>query len=94
MRRPPDASGQHKDELSKRRKVIDALDLRIAPLLAARFRAAASLRGLKPRIKDTGREAHVLARAKAAARGRRLRAALGAAYTEIMRQSRRLQRAE
>jgi chorismate mutase len=77
--------------VEKKRKRIDALDARLAPLLAARLRAAASLKGLKKKVRDTAREAEVLARAAALVKDGKLRPAALSVYREIIRQSRLLQ---
>jgi chorismate mutase len=80
-----------KDPLKEKRKRIDELDRRIARLLTGRFRAAASLRGLKKTVRDQARESVVLKRAVSAAKTPRFRAALLSVYREVIKQSRRLQ---
>ncbi len=55
------------DKLAAARAKIDALDRRIAALLARRFALAVPLAALKRRVKDPARERAVLANAAAAA---------------------------
>lgn len=79
------------DKLAAARAKIDLLDGRIAALLARRFALAVSLKGLKKRITDKARERRVLANARRAA-GKKLYAPGAAAvFTEIIRQSKKLQ---
>ena len=79
------------DKLAAARAKIDLLDRRIAALLARRFALAAPLRGLKKNATDKAREKKVLANAKLAA-GRKIYAAGAAAvFSEIIRQSKKLQ---
>ena len=69
------------------------MDARLAVLLAERLAAAASLAGLKMKVRDPAREAAVLKRAAALIKDRKLRPAVLAIYREIIKQSRRLQKA-
>ncbi len=78
-------------KLEAARARIDALDRRIAVLLARRFDITAPLGALKAAVRDSGRERRVLAAAARAA-GRRRAPAVKAVFLEILRQSRRLQR--
>ena len=82
-----------KNPLEEKRKKIDVMDARLAVLLAERLAAAASLAGLKKKIRDPAREAAVLKRAAALIKDRKLRPAVLAIYREIIKQSRRLQKA-
>ncbi len=79
-----------KDELAAARAAIDAVDRRIAVLLARRFRLTGPLRLLKKKPTDHARERAVLFHAAAAAGGRYGPAAR-AVFREIIRQSKRLQ---
>jgi len=79
------------DKLASARKKIDALDRRLAALLARRFAIAASLKGLKKKTADKAREKIVLANARRSAGKRIYAAAAAAVFTEIIRQSKKLQ---
>ncbi|MHB0995949.1 MAG: chorismate mutase [Elusimicrobiales bacterium] len=79
------------DELAAARRKIDALDLRIAALLARRFAAAAPLRRLKGKAADPARERRVLANARRAAGKTTYAAGVSAVFSEIVRQTKRLQ---
>lgn len=80
------------DELRAARAKIDALDGRIAALLARRFALAAPLARLKKKSSDPAREKRVLANARRNA-GRGIYASGAAAvFKEIIKQSRKLQR--
>ena len=78
--------------LGEKRGEIDAIDARLAGLLAERFSVAASLAGLKKKVRDPAREASVLKRATGLVKDRKLRSAVLAVYREIIKQSRRLQK--
>ena len=78
--------------LEKRRKKIDALDSRLAGLLAERFSVVLSLAGLKKKVRDPRREAAVLKHAAASVKDKKLRPAVTAVYGEIIRQGRLLQK--
>jgi chorismate mutase len=80
------------NSLAKKRKKIDALDARLAGLLAERFSVVMSLAGLKKKIRDPRREAAVLKRAAGLVKDKKLRPAVTAVYGEIIRQSRLLQK--
>jgi len=78
-------------KLSAARLTIDTLDRRIAALLTRRFALAVRLRGLKKKITDRTRERQVLANAEAS--GKKIYApAVRAIFTEIIKQSKRLQK--
>lgn len=78
------------DKLAAARVKIDSLDRRIAGLLSRRFTLAAPLAAFKKRISDPARERSVLANAAAA--GRKAHApAVRAVFSEIIRQSKKLQ---
>ena len=78
------------DKLSAARLKIDSLDRRLAALLSRRFALAAPLKALKKKIADPARERRVLANASAA--GEKIYApSTRAVFTEIIRQSRKLQ---
>lgn len=79
------------DELAAARRKIDALDRRLAALLARRFAAAAPLRRLKGRAADPARERRVLANARRAAGRKAYAAGVAAVFAEIIRQTRKLQ---
>ncbi len=79
--------------LEKTRKKIDAVDSRLAPLLAARFGLVRPLAGLKKSVRDPAREAAVLKHAGALVKTGELRTAVAAVYKEIFRQGRRIQNA-
>ena len=79
------------DRLAAARAKIDSLDRRLAALLGRRFALAASLSGLKKKIKDGPREKRVLANARRNAPKAAFRAGMTAVFTEIIRQSRKLQ---
>ncbi len=78
------------NQLSAARSKIDSLDRRIAALLARRLALAVPLRGLKRRLTDRAREKLVLANAASAA-GKIYAPAARAVFTEIIRQSKKLQ---
>jgi len=79
------------DKLKSARLKIDVLDRRIAALLARRFALVVPLKSLKKHITDRPRERQVLANAAAA--GEKIYApATRAVFTEIIRQSKKLQR--
>ena len=78
--------------LGEKRKKIDALDGRLAGLLAERFAVARSLAGLKKKVRDLRREAAVLRRAAASVKDKKLRPAVAAVYRELIRQSMLLQK--
>ncbi len=77
--------------LLEKRRQIDALDTKLAGLLAERLSLAASMAGLKKRVRDPKREALVLERVAAPIRDRALRAAVRKIYRELMKQGRLLQ---
>jgi len=79
--------------LEEKRKEVDRIDGRLAVLLAERLSIAASMAGLKKRLRDSAREAAVLKRAAGLVKDRKLRPAVMAVYREIIRQGLRLQRA-
>ncbi len=79
--------------LEEKRKEVDRIDGRLAVLLAERLAIAASMAGLKKRLRDSAREAAVLKRAAGLVKDRKLRPAVMAVYREIIRQGLRLQRA-
>lgn len=79
------------DKLAAARAKIDLLDRRIAALLARRFALAVSLKGLKKTITDRAREKRVLANARRAAGKKSYAAGAGAVFSEIIRQSKKLQ---
>lgn len=78
------------DKLSAARLKIDSLDRRLAALLARRFALAVPLRGLKKKLTDRAREKRVLANAAGAA-GKLYAPSARAVFTEIIRQSKKLQ---
>lgn len=80
------------DELRAARAKIDALDKRIAALLARRFALAAPLARLKKKASDPARERRVLANARRNSGGKRYAPAAAAVFKEIIRQSKGLQR--
>jgi chorismate mutase len=77
--------------LAAGRKKIDAIDARLARLLADRLAVARSLAAFKNTIRDPRREAVVIRRAAKAASGGELRLAVAAIFREIIRQGLRLQ---
>lgn len=79
-----------KDKLAASRARLDALDRKIAALLARRFKLAGPLRALKGRASDPARERRVLANAARAA-GVRYSAAARHVFSEIIRQTKKLQ---
>ncbi len=79
--------------LEAKRKQIDALDAKLSGLLAERLSLAASMAGLKNKVRDPKREALVLERVAARVRGTALRAAVLAIYRELIKQGRLLQAA-
>ena len=78
--------------MEEKRKAIDALDARLAGLMAERFSVVLSLAGLKKKIRDPKREASVLKHAAASVKDKKLRPAVTAVYRAIIRQSRLLQK--
>ena len=78
--------------LEEKRKKIDALDARLAVLLAKRFSVVRSLAELKKKVRDPLREAAVLKRAAGLIKDPTLRPAVMAVYRELIRQSRLLQK--
>ncbi len=78
--------------LEEKRRTIDALDARLAGLMAERFSVVLSLAGLKKKVRDPRREAAVLKHAAAAVKEKKLRPAVTAVYRELIRQSRLLQK--
>ena len=78
--------------MEEKRKAIDALDVRLAGLMAERFSVVRSLAGLKKKVRDPRREAAVLKRAAARVKDKKLRPAVTAVYRELIRQSRLLQK--
>ena len=79
-----------KAKLEAVRLKIDVLDRRIAALLARRFALAAPLGDLKKKLTDRARERQVLAKAAAAA-GKIYAPSAKAVFTEIIKQSKKLQ---
>lgn len=79
------------DKLKSARLKIDVLDRRIAALLARRFALVIPLRELKEKITDRPRERQVLSNSAAAA-GKTYAPATRAVFTEIIRQSKKLQK--
>ena len=81
------------DRLRNLRGKIDALDRRVAGLLARRFTlgVAISREGLKKRPVDAAREKRVLANAASAAGKPAYRRAVRAVYAEVIRQTKKLQ---
>lgn len=82
-----------KNPLEEKRKKIDALDTRLAGLLAERFSIVASLAGLKKKVRDPARETTVLKHAAGLVKDRKLRPAVLAVYRELIKRGRRLQSA-
>ena len=82
-----------RNPLEGKRKKIDAIDARLAGLLAERLSVAASLAGLKKKVRDPKREAVVLKHAAGLVKDRKLRPAVLAVYRELIKQGRRLQTA-
>lgn len=79
------------DKLAAARARIDALDKKLAALLARRFALAAPLRSLKGRASDRARERQVIRNARHNAGEPAFRAAAAAVFSEIIRQSKKLQ---
>jgi len=79
------------DKLKSARSKIDFLDRRIAALLARRFALAVPLKALKKKTTDSAREKQVLSNAAAAA-GEVYAPAAKAIFTEIIKQSKKLQK--
>ncbi|MDA8132355.1 MAG: chorismate mutase [Elusimicrobia bacterium] len=82
-----------RDPLVSARRKIDALDRRIAGLLARRWDLAVPLRALKAKAADRARERRVLANAGAAA-GRRYSGSAKAVFACIIGQTKKLQAAK
>ena len=79
--------------LREKRRQIDAVDVKLSVLLAERLSLAASLAGLKKKVRDPRREALILERAAGRIGDRALRAAVLAVYRELLKQGRSLQSA-
>lgn len=79
------------DQLQAIRDRIDRLDRQVADLLARRFALAMSLRRLKLKTADPVREKIVLANAAACSDRPALSKALRGIFSEIIRQSKKLQ---
>ncbi|MFA6028495.1 MAG: chorismate mutase [Elusimicrobiota bacterium] len=80
-------------ELQTLRRGIDALDRRIAPLLARRFALAVRTAAFKRALRDAARERAVLRGVLSSSRARGASArALAAVYRELFRRSLLLQR--
>ena len=81
-------------QLLELRGKIDTLDRRIAGLLARRFALAAAITrtGLKKKLTDAAREKRVLANAAAAAGAPAFGRAARAIFTEIIRQTKKIQK--
>lgn len=79
------------DQLQAIRGRIDRLDRRVAGLLARRFALSLPLRRLKQKNSDQAREKRVLANAAACSDRPIVRKALRAIFSEIIRQSKKLQ---
>lgn len=79
------------DKLAAAREKIDLLDRRIAALLARRFALAVSTRPLKKKVTDKAREKKVLANARRSAGKKIYAAGAAAVFSEIIKQSRKLQ---
>ena len=77
--------------LARKRAKIDALDSRLAVLLAGRFAVVRSLSGLKRTVRDPKREKEVLSRVRGLVKDRTLKQAVSAVYKEIIKQARRIQ---
>ncbi len=77
--------------LASARKKIDALDARIAALLARRFEIASGLGAFKDKVADGARERAVLAAVSRAA-GRRYAADVRAVFAGVISRSKKLQR--
>ncbi|MEI7527689.1 MAG: chorismate mutase [Elusimicrobiota bacterium] len=76
------------------RKKIDALDRRVAGLLARRFALALVItrKGLKKKFTDPARERRVLGNAAAAAGCPEFGRAARAVFTEVIRQTKKIQK--
>jgi len=79
------------DKLAAARARIDLLDRRIAALLSRRFALAVSLKGLKKNVTDRAREKRVLANACRAAGKKIYAPGAAAVFSEIIKQSKKLQ---
>ncbi|HAT73106.1 MAG TPA: hypothetical protein DCS63_09850 [Elusimicrobia bacterium] len=79
------------DKLSAARAKIDVLDKKLAVLLARRFTLAAPLKELKNRATDLARERQVIRNARHNAGKPAFRAGAAAVFSEIIRQSKKLQ---
>ena len=79
--------------LKDKRKKIDAIDSLLAGMLAERLSVAASMTGLKKKVRDSAREASVLRRVASLVKNRELRPAVLAVYRELIKQGRSLQQA-
>jgi len=82
-----------RDPLKDKRNKIDAIDNLLAGLLAERLSVAASMTGLKKKVRDSARETSVLRHAAGLVKNRELRPAVLAVYRELIKQGRRLQQA-
>ena len=82
------------DRLQELRKKIDGLDARVAGLLARRFKLARAItrEGLKKKPVDPAREKRVLANAAAAAGDKAFREAVRAIFSEVIRQTKKIQK--
>ena len=80
-----------RDKLAAARARIDVLDRKLAALLARRFALAAPLRGLKKKATDRARERQVIANARRNAVKPAFRAGAAAVFSEIIKQSKKLQ---
>lgn len=79
------------DKLAAARAKIDLLDRRITALLVRRFALAVSMKGLKKKVTDKAREKFVLANARRAAGVKIYAAGAAAVFSEIIKQSKKLQ---
>ena len=78
--------------LEKKRAEIDAIDTRLAGLLAERLTIAASLAGLKKTGRDPARETAILKRVVGLVKDGKLHPAVKTVYREIIKQGRLLQK--
>jgi chorismate mutase len=79
------------DKLAAARAKIDLLDRRIAVLLSRRFALTIPLKGLKKTVTDKARERQVLANARRSAGKKIYAAGAAAVFSEIIKQSKKLQ---